>query len=108
MKFLVSLESQAYWAAQTGCFPVTTAVHDEDVFRQNIEQYPQFQTAIDQLHDLAPQCAGALMSVFSEARKDVESSFEDMLSNNEDPQAAVDRLAEEINKVISDYNIVNA
>ncbi len=90
MKFLVSPESQAYWATQTGYFPVTTAAHDEDVFKQNIEQYPQFQTAIDQLHDSAPQYAGALMSVFSEARQDVESSIEDMLNNNEDPQEAVD------------------
>ncbi len=108
VKFLVSPESQAYWATQTGYFPVTTAAHDEDVFKQNIEQYPQFQTAIDQLHDSAPQYAGALMSVFSEARQDVESSIEDMLNNNEDPQEAVDKLAKEINKAISDYNVVNS
>ena len=108
VKFLVSPESQAYWAAQTGYFPVTTAADEEDVFKQNIEQYPQFQTAIDQLHDSAPQYAGALMSVFSEARQDVESGIEDMLNNNQDPQEAVNSLAEKINKAISDYNLVNS
>lgn len=108
VKFLVSAESQAYWATQTGYFPVTTAAHDEEVFQQNIEAYPQFQTAIDQLHDSAPQYAGALMSVFSEARADVESAIEDMLNNNEDPAQVVQELADEINKAISDYNIVNS
>lgn len=60
------------------------------------------------IHDSAPQYASALMSVFSEARQDVESSIEDMLNNNEDPQEAVDKLAKEINKAISDYNVVNS
>lgn len=108
VEFLVSPESQAYWNTQTGYFPVTTAAHDEDVFKQNIEQYPQFQTAIDQLHDSAPQYAGALMSVFPEARQDVESGIEDMLNNNQDPKEAVQDIAAKINKAISDYNLVNS
>jgi hypothetical protein len=44
----------------------------------------------------------------SEARQDVESGIEDMRNNNEDPQDAVDTIASEINKAISDYNIVNS
>lgn len=108
VEFLVSPESQAYWNTQTGYFPVTTAAHDEDVFKDNIAQYPQFQTAIDQLHDSAPQYAGALMSVFPEARQDVESGIEDMLNNNQDPKDAVQSIADKINKAISDYNLVNS
>ena len=54
VKFLVvSPESQAYWNAQTGYFPVTVKAHEEPVFRENLEKYPQFGTAIDQLHDSA-------------------------------------------------------
>ena len=30
--------------AQTGYFPVTTKAHDEQTFKDNIAQYPQFQT----------------------------------------------------------------
>ena len=41
-------------------FPVNVEAHDEDVFKENIEKYPQFETAIDQLHDSAPHYAGAL------------------------------------------------
>ena len=106
IKFLISAESQAYWNAQTGYFPVTTAAHDEDVFKDNIAQYPQFQTAIDQLHDSAPEYAGALLSVFPEARATVESEIENML-NGEEIDTAVKNMADTINSSIEEYNLVN-
>lgn len=107
VKFLVSAESQAYWNAQTGYFPVTTEAHKEQVFIDNIAQYPQFQTAIDQLHDSAPQYAGALLSVFPEARAIVETEIENMLNNGVSPEDTVTALAEQINESIAEYNELN-
>lgn len=107
VKFLVSAESQAYWNAQTGYFPVTTEAHSEQVFLDNVAQYPQFQTAIDQLHDSAPQYAGALISVFPEARSIVETEIENMLNNGVSPEDTVATLAEQINETISEYNELN-
>lgn len=107
VKFLISPESQAFWNAETGYFPVNVDAHDEDVFKENIEKYPQFQTAIDQLHDSAPQYAGALLSVFSEARAIVESEIESMLNGNETVDEAVDSMASQINDAIEEYNLVN-
>ena len=107
VKFLISPESQAYWNAQTGYFPVTTAAHDEPVFKDNIAQYPQFQTAIDQLHDSSPKYCGALLSVFPEARATVESEIESMLNGKEDVDTAVQKMSDTINKSIKDYNTVN-
>lgn len=107
VKFLVSPESQAYWNSQTGYFPVTVAAHDEPVFKDNIAKYPQFQTAIDQLHDSTPQSAGALLSVFPEARQIVETEIENMINNNGSPEDAVSKMAESINKSIDDYNLLN-
>ena len=63
VKFLISPESQAYWNAQTGYFPVTVKAQDEDVFKENVKKYPQFETAIDQLHDSSADYVGALLSV---------------------------------------------
>lgn len=40
IKFLISPESQAYWNAETGYFPVTTAADEEQTFKDNVEQYP--------------------------------------------------------------------
>ena len=107
VKFLISPESQAFWNAETGYFPVNVDAHDEDVFKENIEKYPQFETAIDQLHDSAPQYAGALLSVFSEARAIVESEIESMLNGNETVDEAVDSMASQINYAIEEYNLVN-
>ena len=107
VKFLISPESQAFWNAETGYFPVNVDAHDEDVFKENIEKYPQFETAIDQLHDSAPQYAGALLSVVSEARAIVESEIESMLNGNETVDEAVDSMASQINDAIEEYNLVN-
>lgn len=102
VKFLISPESQAYWNAQTGYFPVTTKSQDEQTFKDNIAQYPQFQTAIDQLHDSSPKYCGALLSVFPEARATVESEIESMLNGKEDVDTAVQKMSDTINKSIKD------
>lgn len=107
VKFLVSAESQAYWNAQTGYFPVTTAAHDEQIFKDNIEKYPQFMTAIDQLHDSTPESAGALLSVFPEARQVVETEIENMINNGQTPEKTLEKIAENINRSIEDYNLLN-
>ena len=107
VKYLVSAESQAYWNAQTGYFPVTTAAHDEQVFKDNIAKYPQFQTAIDQIHDSAPEYAGALLSVFPEARAIVETEVENMLNGKESAEDAMSKMASDMNKSIEDYNLLN-
>ena len=107
VKFLISPESQAYWNAETGYFPVTVKAHEEEVFKQNIEQYPQFQTAIDQLHDSSPEYVGALLSVFPEARATVESEIENMLNGKKSVDEAVTDMAETINESIEEYNLLN-
>ena len=107
VKFLISPESQAYWNAQTGYFPVTTAAQEEPVFKENVEKYPQFQTAIDQLHDSSPEYVGALLSVFPEARATVESEIENLLNGNTDVKTTVKNMADAINKSIEEYNLVN-
>lgn len=107
VKFLVSPESQAYWNSRTGYFPVTAAAHSEPVFKENIAQYPQFETAIDQLHDSSPESAGALLSIFPEARQVVETEIENMLNNDISPEETVKKMAADINKAIEEYNLLN-
>ena len=75
--------------------------------QRNVEKYPQFQTAIDQLHDSSADYVGALLSVFPEARATVESEIESMLNGKEDVDAAVKNMADSINKSIEEYNLVN-
>lgn len=107
VKFLISPEAQAYWNAETGYFPITVAAHEEPVFKENIARYPQFETAIRQLHDASKQSQGALLSVFPEARKIIENEIENMLNNNIAPEDSLRTIAEKINKAIEEYNSVN-
>lgn len=107
IEFLISPESQAYWNAQTGYFPITTAAANETVYQENMAQYPQFQTAVDQLHDSAPEYAGALLSVFPESRAIVETEIEEMLNGSQTPEETVESIAEQMNDTIENYNLVN-
>ena len=107
VEFLVSPESQAYWNSQTGYFPVNVNAQNEDVFKENIAKYPQFQTALDQLHDSAPEYAGALLSVFPEARQIVQQQIENMLNGQATPEEAAGEMASQINSSIEEYNLVN-
>lgn len=46
VKFLISPESQAYWNAQTGYFPVTTKAHDEQYRKCQIRSTKRSLTTI--------------------------------------------------------------
>ena len=104
---MISPDVQAFWNAQTGYFPITVATHELDAFKDNLAKYPQFGTAISQLHDTAPQYAGALLSVFPEARALVETYTERLINGELDVAATVENLAKEINSAIEIYNLTN-
>ncbi len=106
-QFMIAPEQQAFWNAQTGYFPITVATHDLDAFKENMAKYPQFGTAIEQLHSTAPQYAGALLSVFPEARALVESYTEKVVGGELSVDDAVTKLAADINSAIEIYNLTN-
>ncbi|WPC43223.1 ABC transporter substrate-binding protein [Clostridium sp. JS66] len=107
IKFMVSPDEQAYWNTQTGYFPVTQKAYDVQVMKDNLKKYPQFQTAIDQLHASPKTAKGALMSVFPEARQTVEKNIEEMLQNKQSPEEAAQNSAKSINEAIDKYNKSN-
>lgn len=107
VKFLMSPESQAQWNAETGYFPVNKEARDTDTFKENIKKFPQFETAIDQLHDSTAENQGALSGVNQESRQIMEGEVESLLNNEEDVEAAIENMAERINKALADYNATN-
>ncbi|MCI3926880.1 ABC transporter substrate-binding protein [Paenibacillus sp. TRM 82003] len=106
MKFLTSPEQQAWWHVNTGYFPITKAAYDLDLVKQNAEKFPQFQTAVDQLHSTKLNIAtqGAVMGVFPEARQLVETAMEEAVNGAKSPKDALDAAAAEISKKIGEYN----
>nr|WP_072536675.1 ABC transporter substrate-binding protein [Anaerococcus mediterraneensis] len=107
IKFLVSVDSQTYWNANTGYFPVNKGVVDTDAFKELIKKSPQFETAIDQLHDSTPEDQGALATVFQESRQIIEKYIEEMLNDNISPEEASKKMSEEIDAALESYNKVN-
>lgn len=107
VKYMISPEVQAFWNAQTGYFPITVATHELDAFKANVEKYPQFGTAIEQLHATGPKYVGSLLSVFPEARALVETYTERLINGEMTVEAAVENLAREINSAIEIYNLTN-
>ncbi|HIW32141.1 MAG TPA: ABC transporter substrate-binding protein [Candidatus Paenibacillus intestinavium] len=107
IKYLAKPETQAYWNVNTGYFPITKKAYDQQLIIDNLAKYPQFQTAIDQLHASKPSTAsnGAVMGVFPEARQIVEGAIEEALTGIKEPQAALDSAAKAITDKISTYNL---
>jgi len=107
IKFMISPEEQAFWNAQTGYFPITVATHELDAFKENLAKYPQFNTAIEQLHSTSPQFAGSLLSIFPEARALVETYTEKLINGELSVADTVTSLAKDINSAIEIYNLTN-
>ncbi|GFR38667.1 ABC transporter substrate-binding protein [Insulibacter thermoxylanivorax] len=106
MKFLASPEQQAYWHVSTGYFPITKAAYDLDLVKENAREFPQFVTAVEQLHasEINTATQGAVMGVFPEARQIVETAMEEIVNGAKSPQDALSAAAAEITEKIRQYN----
>lgn len=106
IEFLAEPEQQAYWHVNTGYFPITKAAYDEPAVKENMEKFPQFETAVDQLHDTTLNRAtqGALMGVFPEARQITEKAMEEVINGQKTPEQALKDAEKEISAKIEQYN----
>ncbi|MDF2923414.1 MAG: transporter substrate-binding protein [Paenibacillaceae bacterium] len=106
IKYLASPEVQAAWHISTGYFPVTTKAYDLPNVKDNMAKYPQFQTAVNQLHSTKAGTAtqGAVMGVFPEARQIMESAIEEALNAKKSPKEAMEGAAKEITAKLEVYN----
>jgi sn-glycerol 3-phosphate transport system substrate-binding protein len=106
IKFLASPEQQAYWNVNSGYFPITKKAYDEELVKENMKKFPQFQTAVDQLHgtELNNATKGAVMGVFPEARQIVEQAMEEIVNGAKSPEDALKAAQDEITSKIETYN----
>ncbi|WP_334072271.1 MULTISPECIES: ABC transporter substrate-binding protein [Paenibacillus] len=106
IKYLAEPQTQAKWHISTGYFPITKKAYDEQIVKDNLAKYPQFQTAIDQLHASKPSQAtqGAVIGVFPEARQIVEGAIEEALGGSKTTRQALDDAAKAITEKIGNYN----
>jgi sn-glycerol 3-phosphate transport system substrate-binding protein len=106
IKFISGAKQQAYWQSMSGYYPIRKAGYDDPVSVEWRTKYPQFQTAIDQLH-AAPNnrfTQGGLIGVFPTARQTIEAAIEETLAGKSTPQQALDKAADTVTKAIQEYN----
>lgn len=107
IKYQASPEQQAYWHTMSGYFPIRTTAYDVPLAQEWRVKYPQFATAVDQLH-LAPNnrvTQGGLIGVFPTARQTIEAAIEEVLAGVATPQEALDKAAAAVTAAIEEYNI---
>ncbi len=106
VKFISSSAVQAQWQADTGYYPIRKAAYNEGPSKEWATKYPQFLTAVDQIRT-APQnrkTNGAVLGVFAEARRRIQTAIESVLLGKSSTQAALDGAAADMNAAIEKYN----
>ncbi|MFB7665455.1 ABC transporter substrate-binding protein [Kitasatospora sp. NPDC056138] len=106
VKFLSEPAQQAAWHTGTGYFPVNRKALDDPKDKEWLARYPQFQTAIDELHATkpTPATAGCLLGVMPQARKGVETAVEQTVSGAKTAQQALADAAKDLQPAIDSYN----
>lgn len=109
IKYLSSPKLQAYWHVSSGYFPITIDSYNEQIVKDNLVKYPQFETAIEQLHQTKStyNTQGAVIGVFQEQRDFVKTAVEEVLSGAKTPQEALDIAAKSSTEAIAKYNQAN-
>jgi len=107
IKFQSSPAEQAFWHTSTGYYPIRKAAYKEQVDIDWVAKYPQFTTAVNQLHEapLNTFTQGGLIGVFPQARATVESMIEEVLAAKSKPQDALDKAAKSVTDAIAEYNL---
>ncbi|GAA2235952.1 ABC transporter substrate-binding protein [Kitasatospora cystarginea] len=105
-KFLTEPAQQAVWHTGTGYFPVNRKALDDPKDKEWLAKYPQFQTAIDELHATkpTPATAGCLLGVMPQARKGVETAIEQTISGAKTAQQALGDAAKDLQPALDSYN----
>jgi sn-glycerol 3-phosphate transport system substrate-binding protein len=107
VKYISSPPQQAYWHTMSGYYPIRKAAYDEPLDKEWVAKYPQFTTAVDQLH-AAPNnrfTQGGLIGVFPVARQTIEGAIEEVLAGKASPQEALDKAAATVTAAIEEYNL---
>jgi sn-glycerol 3-phosphate transport system substrate-binding protein len=107
VKFTSTPELQAFWAANTGYYPIRKAAYDLPEMKDALTKYPQFKVAIDQLRSTEASSAtqGAIFGTFAGARVLVEGAMEQYMTGKAtSAKAALDDAAKKANENLSEYN----
>lgn len=107
VKFVSSPEIQAFFASNTGYYPTRKSAYDQQLMKDALAKFPQFQKAVDELRSTTatPATQGAVFGTFAGARPLVEGAMEQfLLGTFPTSKAALDDAASKANDNLDEYN----
>lgn len=107
VKFTAQPDIQAFWSSNTGYYPIRKAAYNEQLMKDTLAKYPQFQVAVDQLRatEASAPTQGAAFGTFVSARQNIEASMEQfMTGKTASPKAALDDAVKKSNDNLREYN----
>jgi len=106
IKYASTAEQEAQWHADTGYFPTRLSAYKLPAAVTREQQFPQFKTAIDQLHNSPDNVAtnGALVGPFNQVRGRISDAFERVLGTGADPVAVLHSAADSATNDMKEYN----
>ncbi|MGL4358732.1 MAG: extracellular solute-binding protein, partial [Cetobacterium sp.] len=109
IKYATSKDVQSYWSINTGYYPVNKASYDTAEMKQNMEQYPQFGTAVAEIKETKPSYStqGAIIGVFPELRDKMVEAMEANYEGKTSVSKIVDKHVADSDRIIQRYNRIN-
>lgn len=107
IKYTLKPETQAQWAASTGYYPIRRAAYNQNVMKEALKKYPQFQVAIDQIRSAPadPYNAGGVSGTFVPTRQAIQKAMDEFWTGKaSSAQAALDAAVEDMNEQLEEYN----
>lgn len=108
MKFLTSAESQLEWHIATGYLPVNRHTYEMVEYKAHCKENPLFQVASDQLLASNPDVTGLWIPNAYDVYYSFQSNIRAMLEENIDIDETVNRMADEIDGYLDEFNRQNS
>lgn len=106
VKFASTPAEQAQWHTGTGYVPVNKKALDEQVDKDWVAKYPQFNAAVEQLHAQPPSVAssGCLLGVMPQSRAASEQGLEAVITGAKPADQAMKDAVASVQAAIDSYN----
>lgn len=106
VKFLVSPEIQARWAAATGYFPVTSEAYDVDVLADAMKDIPALASANEKALE-GGETVGSLVALTGVPTDSYIADAWEAVYDGGDPKTELDKAAEQVTSALKTYNEAN-
>jgi sn-glycerol 3-phosphate transport system substrate-binding protein len=106
VKSATSPDIQAFWHTASGYYPVTKKAYDVQIDKDWVTKYPQFLTAVNQLHDSPAimTSMGGFSGTMQQNRLRIEQAIDAVLAGKSTPKDALDAAAKDVTQNLTDYN----